>query len=185
MDFREHIYNLLPGDTKAMDSNGILKRFISVAEDEIHFETLPFIEAFVHNVYGLINPNYRFIPELSTMLGKPSSPDIATKRNLRELLAYIVDIYKIKGTADSFKLYFSIFGYTINIVEDIPEKVGTYDDVLIYDDTQFHYDMECESCTFYDIEVEEPMSIEVQESFEKVLCFLSPINAKFRSFITP
>ncbi len=193
MTFQNYLFQLFPKGIRASDSyknaqgKGLLERYVGIIENELDTEFIGFVDNFLSNIYAISGNNVKFIPSLFNHLGNPATPTTLTDAQKILVLKYLTRIYQLKGTAISFELYFSLFGYQVKIMEDTPLKPITYDSLtpdgifIRYDDS-FTYDQDCEQCTYYDIWINTTPNPTLIDRFTPVICFLQPINAKFRSF---
>lgn len=195
--FRTFIVTLLPTyflkhDTyKDKDDKGLLERYLTIFGEEIDTEMAYKLECYLQIIDAQICQG-KFITHLSESLGSP--PDIfRDDRIYRNLLTYIVSIYKIKGTLGAYQLFFSILGYGVNLIELPPTTIeANYDSGGIYDGELGNelYDQDpCVTCTEYDIEFyplegSPILSNEVINKLRSVVYFNEPINAKLRNFIS-
>ena len=144
LSFPKFIKDRLPNyfhdyDTyKDSNGEGLLIRYLSIFGDEIDQEISPTIECFL-NIIDAQNTDAKFLVHLSDVLGNP--PDIFGNDEMyRNLLSYIVSVYKIKGTKPAYELFFSLLGFDIEL-EEIPlddqfidyDTGGEYDTGLIYE----------------------------------------------------
>lgn len=155
-NYQNFIVNQLPEYFRRNDSykdkngDGLLTRYLSVFGDEIDQEIIPSIECYINNIDASIAEG-KFLTHISDVLGNP--PDIFGNENIyRNLLSYICSVYKIKGTKLAYELFFSLLGFTIDLIEIEPNKaIYHYDDGGIYDDGLIYDSGQCEPCSYYDI----------------------------------
>jgi len=176
------------------DSNGkgLFERYMSVFGDELDQEIVPKIEEVLNLVDAQITPD-RFLTPLSKSLGSP--PDVSlSPEQYRNLLSFIVDFYKIKGTIKAYELFFYFMGFSVTI-EEINTSEILYDEPTILYDSQFHdtilqvrYDERCFTCSYYTIDFVsiDPGNItltpEVVDKLALAIDFNEPINAILLSY---
>jgi len=195
--FKEYLFERLPHYFVSQDTykdgqgEGLLQRYLSIFGDYLDAAVMAEIECYLNIIdASLTSSNY--IGILSDGLGNP--PDIFNnEEKYRNLLQYIASVYKIKGTLESYELFFSILGFDIILTEvplpilDDPEKMYDAEPVLgDYDDTNIYDSDECQPCSEYDIAfipvdgsftgVSETMLARINESIK----FNEPVNAKLR-----
>lgn len=192
--FKTYIFNLLPQYFKRYDSykdnnsQGLVERFLETLGKEWDENLLVKLENVIE-LYNIRLQNDDFITLYAKMFGSP--PDITNDGCYCRLLSYIVSIYKIRGTWESFQLYFDFVGYNVSIVEYNKPSInyGNFN----YDDGS-HYDVNCDSCTEIDIifvpkshDSSNPEKTNITksefESLLKVVEFNLPINVSVRGFI--
>lgn len=172
------------------DSNdeGLLIRYLRIFEDEMSEEVYMALEGVIEEL-DLITADKKYLPYLADLLGNP--PDIFLDEDLyRLLLRNITQIYKIKGTLESYELFFGIFGFNVTIDNLTEPEAFRYDaDNSIYDGTLVLYDNGCATCSSYNItftNIENPL-IEIPQStidaLVRAIKFVEPINAKLNQLI--
>lgn len=190
--FKTWLWQRLPvyfikNDTyKDANNQGLLERFMSVFGSEIDREIIPKIECYL-NIIDAQQCETKFLTPLSDSLGNP--PDIFQDTEIyRNLLSFVVSVYKIKGTIASYELFFSILGYDIIITEaDPPGITSIYDNPVEYDSGNFYDDDNCNPCSNYSILFSDATDGEIQvtqETLEKLrsaIYFTEPINANLTS----
>lgn len=196
--FKNWIFNQLPkyhqinDSYKDINQDGLLKRFLQVPGLELDENIIPFIDNFL-SLIDFVNCDEKYLPLIGSILGYPPSLD-GTSETYRKLLAYVVAIYKIKGTLQSFQILFNLLGLSVIIVEDTPGNGIHYDQTNVkYDNTPMQqYDTSCDNCSGYSltysiIDVQRyPLGIipqNVLDGLETIICFLNPINAIRKSIM--
>ena len=198
--FKDFIYQQFPvfikrDDTlKDINGQGLFERYISIFGDDLDQVTFPNADGFLDIIDITIN-DPKFINHVADTLGRP--PDIFQDEEIyRKLLIFITTVYKIKGNVDSYKLFFSLLGYNVEIAEFYQKDIK-YDIGLRYDinpDGDILHDNNCPSCTEYSIiftDVNDDPSIPLINSIDEptldllkqVVFFNEPINAKLRGLI--
>lgn len=171
---------------KNAEGRGLLVRYLESFGEELDESFYPYVKNFM-DLFDTIKSPERLLGHLSFILGLPPSVD-NNFTVYRRVLAYAVQIYKIKGTAKSYELLFGLLGLNIKIQEESGALAVEYDSGFIYDDTKT-YDEDCATCSFYSILYYDPnnplspVDPEILEKFNTVICFLEPINAKLRGYV--
>lgn len=192
MEFKDWFFQQFPefyqvNDTSIdLQGNGTFKRYLRTFGLELDDKIMPYVNNYV-DLWDILRCPEELIPMLSGILGYP--PNIGTDQaEYRRLLAWIVAIYKVKGTKKAFQMFLKLFNFDILILALTPAKKIIYDDepvVRIYDeDTPEIYDSECEMCSGYYIGVDDATYADedLLAKIEGIVCFLQPINAKFLGF---
>lgn len=189
--FKDYMFSLLPwyfkkNDTfKDNDNKGLLERYLSIFGQEIDEEIIPKIECYM-NIIVAQECESRFLIHLSDVLGNP--PDVFNNETqYRNLLAYIVSIYKIKGTKAAYELFFGLLGFTIELVElSVTNAESQYNNDGSYDtgDSDSIYDQtKCSPCSDYDITffpkdlTNLVLSSDTLDALNDAIDFNEPINA--------
>lgn len=195
--FRSYLFSLLPVFFKKNDSykdnrdQGLLERYLSVFGTELDAEVVPAIHCYM-NAIDARQCNPKFLNHISDTVGNP--PDIFQDEEVyRNLLSYIVTFYKIKGTVKSYKLFFAILGFNIEI-EELPHEDDDsfYDSGAEYDtgEERHTYDRNaCLVCYYYNINISsldptEPLvlSTSTLDKLRQAIEFNEPINCKLGTF---
>ena len=194
MTFKDWFFKEFPDFYQDNDVNknvlgeGTFQRYLRTFGLELDEEMMPYIHNFME-IVDVQKCSEKFLPLIATILGSP--PSFNSNNDLyRKVLAYALAVYKIKGTKKSYIIFLGILGLAITFVESTPAKKYTYDDdpIRLYDEepTPNQYDSECDNCSEYWIgysvsggEVDQ----DILDAAESVLCFLQPINAKFKGWI--
>ena len=205
IDFVPYLFDLLPFYFKSQDSykdsngKGLLERYLSIFGAHIAEEIIPEIRCYLDILDSSICDS-RFLIPLSKSLGSP--PDIfQSEAEYRNLLTYIVSVYKIKGTKESYELFFSILGFNVDINEIMPVSVSTIEELGTRydsdnhptydgDNPNFTYDMGiCQPCSQYDLELTPKpgtfliINDSLKKRINQTISFNEPINAKLRNLI--
>ena len=190
--FKNYLFNLLPAYFHKADSNkdsnneGTLNRFLQALGDDLDTEVVTYIESFTDILEIETTPS-KFINYLSYTLGNP--PDIFKDEVLyKKLLRYILNVYKIKGTRESYELYFSMLGFNVTIIEENDSLVDLYDaSTEAYDNTVTIYDDGCKPCSPYDVIFTSvasplaPLNSTTLQNLRDIIFFVEPINAHLRN----
>ena len=161
---------------------------MSVIGEELDSEVYPMIYNYLDIIDSRTAHN-KYLNHISDVLGNP--PDIlGTNDSYRNMLRYIVSVYKIKGTSKAYQLFFSLLGYDIDIIELGSQQVlNTYDGQMKYDDNN-EYDINgCNNCTQYDIVLYRRDDLLTGVTFDddfynraiEAVRFNEPINTKLRN----
>lgn len=150
------------------------------------FEIIPKIECYLKIIDAQITGE-EYLTHLSDVLGNP--PDIFNDTFLyRNLLSYIVSVYKIKGTKKAYELFFSVLGFDIDLVEIEPSSLEiNYDSDNQYDSGHLYDQNNCVSCSYYDITFyykdssNTVLGQDILERLKEAITFNEPINAKLRN----
>lgn len=190
--FMRTIFDIFPVYFKRYDSykdgfdRGFLERYMIAYGWEIDENIIPYIDCFLKIIDAKETPNI-YLNHLSDILGSP--PDIYQDDSYRNILRYIVSIYKIKGTKKSYELFFSFLGFQVEIEEIEPNYYNDrYDTNEVYDSGRIEqvYDNDpCNVCVEYNItfyrEGYTNLSQNLIEKIKKVITFLEPINVRLRN----
>ncbi len=202
--FQKFLFSQLPlyfkiNDTyKDTNDRGLLERYLEIFGVEIDDEIKPQVD----NYLSIINPfetDAKFLTTLGYTLGSP--PDLLNDdTKYAKLLAYIMSIYKIKGTAKSYESLFALLGFAVTISELPPAEPTLLDDGNILDEDNLvleTLDTGCPPCSEYEIVVSTllttgggcpPPSFGVVNNtilptFIKIIEFNQPINAHLKGLI--
>lgn len=191
--FKQFIIGNLPSYIIDQDSykdaqgKGLLERYLGIFADYIDTELYPQINDYLNIVDASICGE-QYLNHLSDVLGNP--PDIfKNEEQYRNLLSYIVSVYKIKGTKAAYELFFNILGYKIEIEEVLPDLLSyIYDGNSDYDTEQLYDLGACESCSYYNIKfyplVQDGLELDLSNLalLKAAIDFNEPINAKLNNF---
>lgn len=170
---------------KDIYGEGTLTRYLGMLGSEIDENIVPYIECLL-NIVDAQTADSKFLNHLAEVLGSP--PNITfDEQSFRNLLTYIISIYKVKGTRKSYELFFGLLGYNIQLIElPINENINSYDKEGKYD-TTLNYDSDsCQSCSEYDIillpkDSNKPLTKDVLDRVMRAIELNEPINAKLRN----
>lgn len=202
--FQKFLFRQLPLYFKVKDTykdnndRGLLERYLEIFGVEIDDEIKPQID----NYLSIINPfetDAKFLTTLGYTLGSP--PDLLNDdAKYAKLLAYIISIYKIKGTAKSYESLFALLGFLVTISELPPSEPTLLDDsnILDEDNTEAEtFDTGCPPCSEYEIIVSTLLTTgggcppptfgvvdnTILPTFIKIIEFNQPINAHLKGLI--
>lgn len=198
--FKDWFFKQFPNAIQETDSyidgfgEGLLRRYLRAYGVELDEEFMPYITTFV-DIIDIESCPDKYLPLLATLLGNPATPD-TTPAIYRKVLAYAIQIYKVKGTAESFQLMGNLLGLSLTIVEATPRRRITYDNkpsMVSYDQGHI-YDSTDDYCSAYWLGysstddttspfTQNAISQVTLDKIQRVLCFLQPINAIFAGFI--
>lgn len=200
--FKDWFWSKLPlhfhKDDTYLDLNdeGVLQRYLRNFGMELDEGIKPFIDNFM-DLFDAMKCRVDLLPQLSFILGLPVNLD-NTEATYRRVLAYAVAIYRIKGTAKSYKAIFNLLGLSIQIIEDDPKGNDTYDadanfqtydastlpvepapDEIFYDSQNF-----CSTYTIaYNNAGNTPVDPALLELAKAAICSIQPINARLGQII--
>ena len=174
---------------KDTDNKGLFERYMGMYGGYIDEELYPQINNYLNIIDASICDS-KFLNHISDVLGNP--PDVfKNEAQYRNLLSYIVSVYKIKGTKRAYELFFSILGFNIEIEEVEPvnaeylyDNEGEYDKgdpLSVYDQTL------CAPCSVYNIKFYfsdssiELTDINILSLLDAAIKFNEPINATLGS----
>ena len=153
-----YVKSLLPTYVREKDSfkdsneEGFVVRFMGALGAEWDDDYYNKVDVII----DLINPYdapTNFLDYIGQMLG--NMPDFSQDENhYRQLLSFIISIYRIKGTKKSFISIFHALSLNTIITEIAPTGL-LYDDLTphLYDDAGVNYDDDCLPCTDYDLDL--------------------------------
>lgn len=191
----DFFFSFLPAYYKINDTykdgegRGLLQRYLSAFDPVVLDVVFPNIENYL-DITDAQTCNPKYLVHIADALGNP--PDVFGDDNkYRNLLSYIVTVYKIKGSIASYKLFFDILGFYSEI-DEIPllNKTSLYDNGGEYDSDEFlsEYDRNlCQTCSYYDItlyykdidnyNIDQTIINNIREAIK----FNEPINARLRN----
>jgi hypothetical protein len=169
---------------KNSEGEGLLQRYTQIFGDELDEQIIPSIEDFYKNL-DVLNCDEQTLKYLSDFLGTP--PDLFLNTDIyRKILSNIISIYKIKGTVQSYEIFFKLMGFNIIIEDEEFRSFNRYDTNLRYD-SGLVYDAGCKKCYQYSITFSsidnplEPINQATLQKLSNVVKFVEPINAKLKS----
>lgn len=198
--FKKWIFSQLPDyfkdtDTYKNSSNeGLFERYSRVFDYDADDNILPFINDFLDILVPLDTPR-KYLPLLAWQLGDMSQT--GTEAIDRRLVAYARSIYRMKGTAISFKALFNLVGLQVySMVEDLSHGRVNYDEQITYDqDEPALYDTPCPGCipltiiyySPHDFDTEPPEPVDIPEEtinlVKRLLCLVIPIDVKLEELV--
>lgn len=195
--FRNFFFSRLPGYFKKNDTykdntaRGLLERYLEIYGTEIDDEIVPFIENYL-DIVDVTRSDDKFLVHTAYTLGNP--PNLyGNTADWYKILKYIVDLYKIKGTAKSYRLWFALWGLHANLVQYRPKEYF-YDSDNLHDE-DWTYDSGCPTCSFYEIfvniltndcgqgQVYTPLTEEILNLIALLISLNEPINAVLKDIV--
>lgn len=186
------IYYKVKDTYKDNNDRGLLERYLEIFGLELDEELIPLVDNYLNIVSPLDLPDPKYLTTLGYTLGSPPDLLIGQPDSYAKLLAYIINIYKIKGTARSYELLFALLGFNVTIIELTPQAPIYMDEGNIMDDDLI-MDISCPSCSEYEVIVsplltnptltcQAPTYATVDNTilaqFIRIIEFLQPINAQ-------
>lgn len=125
VNFKDWLFENYPGYFKENDTyknsegKGLLERFISELGRDFDTYIIPKVRDFL-SIHDSLTTDDIYIAYLAWALGNP--PDTFThypghEDDYRQVLKYLVEINKVKGTKQGFDMLFSLLGVTVNLTE--------------------------------------------------------------------
>jgi hypothetical protein len=181
--FKDYIVELLPDYIKVNDSykdgdqKGFVVRFMEIFGEELDEQTYLKLEN-EPEVFNLEQTSTEFLQYFAYMLGRINNIS-QDEEHYRRLLSFIISIWKIKGTEQSYISLFYTLGLTTTINE-LPPVAVQYDMGHTYDEAGVIYDDYCPPCSNYELSFTGVGGITAQ-LYQKILDLvklIEPINAK-------
>lgn len=195
MSFQKFLFGQLPLYYKIQDTykdqndEGLFERYLEIFGLELDQELMPLVDDYLR-IVDPFDTDDKYLTTLGYTLGSP--PDLlGNPANYAKLLAYIIQVYKIKGTARALQLLFSLLGFNISVVEYPPSQTVLLDDSNILDDNKT-LDSGCPGCSDYEVVVNTLLTPgssicsssaygvvtpQILPTFIKIIEFNQPINA--------
>jgi len=192
--FKDWIYTIFPrffreNDTDLVNGKGLFERYVSVFGDELDQEMISSIQD-LGDLNIVLTTDAKYLAYLAWMCGNP--PDLFYNTTwYRKFIKYFTDIVKKKGTEEGYNLLFGLVGCSVTITE-VSLAIHNYDVANAHHDSGLKYDMECPSCSQYDLEIHDPdgnldfittsgINTSAYLLLMAIIRFLEPINAKLRN----
>lgn len=206
--FRNYIPGLLPNSVidrdsyKDIDGKGFVERFLRAFGDELDnshsaklegisklYEPMAVLELLGESTFDSTfdftfgGPDInipQYLDNFAIALG--DIPRFLTNdQDFARFLTYLLAIWKIKGTAKSYKALLTILGHSnLSITETLPFEM-IYDKVppLLYDDPTVFYDLNCSTCSDYQIILTTtiPLTGANYKPFWELIYLVEPIGA--------
>jgi hypothetical protein len=138
---------------KDINQKGFVQRYVGMLGLELDEEIYNKLEELPDQWDPRTVANPEYINYFAVMLGDlPRLLD--DEYNYSSILLYIVSIYRIKGTINSYKALLGALGHTTVTIAEIDNSSVIYDltpSPLLYDAPGVIYDDNCRSCSFYQI----------------------------------
>jgi len=200
LGFKDFFKNLLTvyqreNDTY-IDSNneGLFERYMALFGESLDNEQASQIDNYLDIIDASICEE-KFLTHISDVLGNPPDVFLDTDQ-YRNLLLYITNVYKVKGTTRGYLLFFYILGFDVSI-EEIEPQVDPlkYDNAEIYDTDEYDseqitFDREtCQACSYYNIRIKRidqdnyDLDSTLLIKMNDAIKFNEPINARLGKFI--
>lgn len=179
---KDYVINLLPDyiidhdSYKDSDGKGFVQRYLEIFGAELDEQYYPLIEQIIDNVDPRQVLKADYLDYISVMIG--DTPTIAlTDDNYKNLLTFIISLYKAKGTHRSYDYGFYMLKMEAT-VNEIDEVANTYDDTISYD-ADFNYDISCEPCSEYDLVLTgtDTFTADLYHRVKTIIFLIEPINA--------
>ena len=191
-NINDFLFKLLPYYFKNNDTykdqfgRGFLEKYMDLFGDELDMNVIPYVEC----IMNINDPNItqeKFIDTISESLGSPQRVYL-NEIKFRNLLKYIIPMYKIKGKLAYLENLFYLIGLEI-VITKIPQD-GTFN---YYDLDNSKYDsggrydlLRCLPCFYYDAEINPNSNgvlidignAEVLEKLRAIIEYNHPINSK-------
>jgi phage tail-like protein len=161
------------------NQQGFVERFVEIfgAElDDYYYNE-------ISGIVDLIDPASApasYLDYIAYSLG--DLPNISTSdAHYRNILSFIISIYKIKGTAQSYKSIMTTAKIYSTTVTEVPLADITYDNggTYYYDDGISYYDANCAVCSDYSLTLlgTESMDAILYQKIRTLITLVEPINA--------
>ena len=177
---------------KDANGRGVLERYLQIFGQELDNNFMPLIQN-MQDILSVKKCDDKFLPLIGAYMGALPAPD-NLPATYRLILAAGVQIYKAKGTANSFKIMFNILGYDCNIVPIQPIAPATYDSTQTYDDGTSKYDQSCSNCTDFSIRIQpsDPslvsgfvLTTAIRAQAQQIVDLLKPIDCNYTGLYSP
>lgn len=175
------------------NDQGLLERYLQVFGDELDENISGDIDDYLDIIHPLL-ADEKFLNLIAYNVGNP--PDIFNDVDqYRIILSNILSVYKVKGTIQSYQVWFSMLGFDLVVITEFPQLNVIYDDGNLYDnddpatddDETWKYDSYCGPCSEYSISFgtsnNDPIDQTTLDILHKAIPFVEPINAKLRNLI--
>lgn len=186
---KEYINKLLPEEFLARDSykdldgRGFVERYLSIFGEELDES----IWAKIEDLPNIIDPYTTSTEYLNLITYTLGNIEVIynNEEDLRNLLTYLISIYKIKGTKQSYISLLRNIGLEAEI-EEIPTIEARYDtEELRYDTEELRRDTGCQTCSKYILHLtgSGEITIDQYNKIERIVSLVEPINAKLSQLI--
>lgn len=188
VNFKNYIFELFSSydhqvdPNKDTDGKGTNQRYNEIVGNYIDEELIKNIDNLVGNNLLPDTAYDRFLPYLEERLGV----DLYIYNTLewrRRVLKYIQKWYLIKGTVRSYKLMFSMLGFTDISVNEYLDS-NSFDSSVTFDDPDRVFDMSaCNRCVGYDLMLFGDLEInpDIVAAIDAIIKFNEPINGFVKS----
>jgi len=203
MTFKNFLFDQLPlyflrnDSYKDSQGRGLLERYLEIFGLEIDNKIKPLAD----NYLDIIDPTTvtaKHLSHLAYSLGNPPDMFQNNPAQYAKLLEHIVSLYKIKGTIESYQLFFFLMGFTVTIIE-FPEDVSAQFDIGHIEDDIRIFDSGCPGCSDYSLTINQllggatggcqaPLFATLNQTIVdlilEVVKFIEPINARLVGLIS-
>jgi len=170
------------------DSNGkgFIERYLAIFGEELDDNTLPKLEEIENLANPILLNNPNFLEYHSFLKGDLDITSLALDNSTyRNLLTYILSIYKAKGTLKSYKAILGLLKITDVEIEPIVITAGGYDSGVTYDDGTTFYDgvgVTCQRCFEYNLILTgiDTITSNLFNNIIKLVKLVEPINARLK-----
>ena len=187
---KDFIIGLLPpyiidnDSYKDGNQQGFVERFMEIFGEELDDEYYDNIEGII-DLIDPFNTPADFLDYIAFTLG--DLPNISTTDDhYRNILSFIISIYRIKGTIQSFKSILTAAKVYTTVLTEIAPVGITYDNggTYYYDDGVTIYDDNCIPCSSYDLTLTgtDTLTAELYLKILNLIKLVEPINANLRNF---
>lgn len=182
--FEQYIPDILPEYFRENDSykdgsgKGFLIRFLEIFGQELDEQFYPNIEGVI-DLHDVFNTPTAYLEYLGYLMGNLPDIIVNNEHDYRNLLSYIVSIYQIKGTIQSYKSMFFLLGSDTTINELATTTKGYDDGTSLYDLAGILYDETCVPCSDYEIILTNGplLTADIFLKIKEIVFLLEPINA--------
>lgn len=172
---------------KDINQKGFVQRYISIFGLELDEEIYNKLEELPDQWDPRTVANPEYINYFAVMLG--DLPRLLEDNyNYTSILLYIISIYKIKGTINSYKALITALGHTSVTIIELENPSVIYDltpSPILYDTEGVIYDDNCRSCSNYQISLTSslPVNGANYQSVKVAASILEPLGANLLSII--
>lgn len=162
---------------------GILERFNLLMGEDFDQSLLPYIHNLNRNVMDVGSMEYKFIPYIENLLGDPLIM-LNTESMRRRVVKFITQIYKKKGTQDSYRALLYMLGFdTVEFTQH--HDFHGFDSPKTFDDEIRTFDNAASLVSEYTLVLTGTLSLTVEliKAIKAVVYFCDPIHAKLREII--
>ncbi len=169
---------------KDINGKGFVERYLEIFGGELDDEYIPELEQLIQQKNPQLTRS-EFLDYIAGQLGDlPNiSQDTAHYRNI---LSFIVSLWNIRGTKQSYISILYSLGLTGTTITEIPLVTVAYDDPAVsYDATEtFAYDTSCQTCSEYYITTTGPtLTVDIYQRLLGLVELVEPINAKLKHVV--
>lgn len=183
-------YEKLVDVNKDLTGKGTLERFTEAVAEEYDAELEPMITAILDNIHSH-NGQAQYLPFIGSAYGNESYGynEVLSLYPLgleRRLNQYLRRMYGIRGTKKCLEVLFNLIGFNYTITEAYSSY--SFDSPTTFDDEDRTWDMFCNGCSTYALELTRITGSGVATSQElaciwSIIKFNEPMNAILDSLI--